>query len=583
MTTASAPKLIGQALLEKGLITQDQLNYLLESQVQRNERLGETAVSLGLIKETAFAQFLAAFLDLPYVSLESEEEVDPSVIDMIPEQLARRYTMVVIGRKADALTVALADPLDVRAVDAVRLETKCRVNKTVSSREMILRAIDRSYHAPDRLAKSMDHLIKGEEVAALDQAVSIHEGREANALLEQLKHEASDAPVVQFVNLLLMRAIQERASDIHIEPEENAVSVRLRVDGKLREVAAPPKHMFRAIITRIKLLGTLDIAERRLPQDGRFNFKVFEKTIDVRLSSLPTAHGEKLVLRILDRGSLILDMQGLGFDQDTMKTFERVLHLPYGLAILTGPTGSGKTTTLYAALNSIKDPTKNIVTVEDPVEYRLSKINQVQMKAGIGLTFASALRSILRQDPDIIMVGEIRDRETAEICIRAALTGHLVLSTLHTNDAVSAISRLTDIGIESYLLTAALTLVMAQRLVRRTCEECAGPWEPPRELVQKLMRFNNSPKAWNFQRGKGCVRCGGSGYFGRVAIYEQFSISEKIKSLITKGGSAHELKLRAQEEGLRTLLQSALNKVAEGVTTVDEAFSVCATQTEMVE
>ena len=573
-------QLIGQALVEGGLLSEKQLTQLLQARPKQTQRLGEAALSLGLLGEADLARFLASYFQLPFVELSDDEELDLAAVELVPEALARRYGLIVTCKEGATLTVAMADPLDVRAIDAVRLETSCRIRKTVSSRSAILRAIDRSYHASSRLARSMDQLVAGE---ATQEASAPYAG-EASADLDQLRHEASDAPVVQFVNLLLMRAIQERASDIHLEPEEHSVTARLRVDGLLREVTAPPKHMLQAITTRIKLLGNLDITERRLPQDGRFKFKVFDKTIDVRLSCLPTLFGEKLVLRILDRATLILEMQALGFEPKMLDTFNAILALPHGLVILTGPTGSGKTTTLYAALSRIKTPTKNIVTVEDPVEYQLSKINQVHTNPDIGLTFAAGLRSILRQDPDIIMVGEIRDRETAEICIRSALTGHLVLSTLHTNDAVSAISRLTDTGIEPYLLTASLSLVMAQRLVRRTCQDCAQPTKPPRELIQRLKKIaGGEVPSWTFLRGAGCKRCGNTGYYGRIAIYEQFVITDAIKALIAEEAKLHEIRQQAKRDGLQTLLQSALNKVRDGVTTLDEAFSVCATQSELFE
>ena len=579
-------RLIGEALADNGLLSPIQLQQALAAQPKHKQRLGELAVSLGFLKDAELAKFLSEFFSMPYVPLHDDEELDFAIVGLVPEALARRYQLIAIAREGDTLTIAMADPLDVRALDATRVETKCRIRKVVSSKTAILRAIDRSYHAAARIEQSMDHLLAGESTEADEEGAAVQLSTGSNAQVEQLKHEASDAPVVQFVNLLLMRAIQERASDIHIEPEEHTVSIRLRVDGLLREVTAPPKHMFRAITTRIKLLGNLDITERRLPQDGRFKFNVFDKTIDVRLSTLPTVYGEKLVLRILDRGTLILDMQQLGFEPKMLKTFQRVLQLPHGLVILTGPTGSGKTTTLYAALHTIKTPTKNIVTIEDPVEYQLAKINQVHTKASIGLTFAAGLRSILRQDPDIIMVGEIRDRETAEICIRSALTGHLVLSTLHTNDSVSAISRLTDMGIEPYLLTASMSLVMAQRLVRRICEDCSAPWDPPQELIERLkaMKGHGDGNAtWEFRRGAGCRRCGHSGYFGRIAVYEQFVISEPIKALIAEDAKTQDVERQAQREGQQTLLQSALNKVREGVTTLDEAFSICATQAETFE
>lgn len=577
-------KLIGQALLENRFLTQEQLDQTLALQTKQKQYVGEAAVALGFITEEKLARFLADFFQLPYVELVHNEEMDLSAVEMMPVTLARRYHFIVIKKCADVLTVAMADPLDVRAIDAVRLATNCRIERVVASRSAILRAIERYYHAPSLLAKSMDHLVSVE--ANPDQRIRRESAAPADLHTEQLKHEASDAPVVQFVNLLLMRAVQERASDIHVEPEENSVTIRLRVDGQLREVTIPPRHMLQAIITRIKLLGNLDIAERRLPQDGRFKFKVFEKTIDVRLSCLPTIHGEKLVLRILDRGSMILDMEALGFEAEMLKNFRRVLQLPYGLVILTGPTGSGKTTSLYAALHSIRTPTKNIVTIEDPVEYQLDHINQVQTKAEIGLTFAAGLRSILRQDPDIIMVGEMRDRETADICIRSSLTGHLVLSTLHTNDAVSAISRLKDMGVEPYLLAATLSLVMAQRLVRRICPDCSTPWEPPVALLHRIGSNGNGRHkegTWNFCRGKGCGRCGQSGYRGRIAVYEQFLISDRIKNLIAEGVNLNSIRQQARQEGLQTLLESALNKVREGMTTLDEALSVCGTQAEIWE
>ncbi len=577
----SDTRLIGEALVEQKLLTQEQLNQILAVQLHYKQRVGEAAVRLGFLSERDFSKFLAEFFQLPHVDLTDWEEINLAVVELIPEPLARRYALIAIQQEDDLLTVAMADPLDVRAIDAVRLQTSCRIRRVVASTSIILQVIDRSYHASSRLAQSMDKLVEGE-------ALQDHEQRqyavEVSAQAEQLKLQASDAPVIQFVNLLLMRAIQERASDIHIEPEEQSAAVRLRVDGLLREVTAPSKNMLQPIVTRIKLLGNLDITERRLPQDGRFKFRVFDKTIDVRLSCLPTVYGEKLVLRILDRTNLILDLRALGFESKMLDVFNRILHLPHGLVILTGPTGSGKTTTLYAAINSIKTPTKNIVTIEDPVEYQLGKINQVHTKPGIGLTFAAGLRSILRQDPDIIMVGEIRDRETAEICIRSALTGHLVLSTLHTNDAVSAINRLVDMGIEPYLLTASLSLVMAQRLVRKVCTDCAYSRQPPQELFARVQKITgSSTSSRSFHVGKGCRRCGQSGYFGRIAIYEQFVITDTIKTLVAEGAKLHELRRAARRDGLQTLLQSALNKACEGVTTLDEAFSVCATQSEMLE
>ncbi len=572
---------IGQALVGQGLLNEEQLSQALTLQPKQKQHLGETAVSLGFLKEEELAKFLAHFFHLPYVELVNEEEIDLSAAELVSEPLARRYCLMALRKKGDSVVVAMADPQDIRAIDAVRLETKCRVYKVVASRAAILRTIDRCYHTALRISKSMDQLLA--EKTSPETGLQFQTSPEAEVQLEQLQHEASDAPVVQFVNLLLMRALQERASDIHVEPEEHSVTIRLRIDGQLREVAAPPKAMLQAVTTRIKLLGNLNIAERRLPQDGRFKFKFFDRTIDVRLSSLPTVYGEKIVLRLLDRGALILDMSSLGFEPKMLENFRQALQLPHGLLILTGPTGSGKTTTLYAALNAIKTPTKNIVTIEDPVEYQLTKINQVHTRSDIGLTFAAGLRSILRQDPDVIMVGEIRDRETADICIRSSLTGHLVLSTLHTNDAVSAVSRLIDMGLEPYLLAATLTVVMAQRLVRKICMECNETYEPPQELLKRLEAVDPDAILWKFRRGRGCPRCGETGYFGRIAVYEQFVVTEKMKALMAEGASLQRLKRQAQEEGLQTLFQSALHKVRDGVTTLDEAFSICATQGEVLE
>lgn len=573
-------KLIGQALLQRRLLSPTQLEELLLTQAKQSIRLGEAAVKLGFVSEPDLAKFLAEFFNLPYIELGEEADLDLAAVELVPQTLARRYELIIIKKEQNIITVAMADPLDIRALDAVRFETKCRILKVVSTRSAILKSIQRFYHATSLLARSMDNLFEekeeGEEMAAAQPGERPDE-------LEQLKHEASDAPVVQFVSLLLMRAIQERASDIHIEAGEDSVTVRLRIDGQLREVSAPPKLMLQAVTTRVKLLGNLNIAERRLPQDGRFKFKAFDKTIDVRLSCLPTVYGEKLVLRILDRGSLILDMSSLGFEPRLLENFRRALGLPHGLIILTGPTGSGKTTTLYAALNAMKTPTKNIVTIEDPVEYQLSKINQVHTRPDIGLTFAAGLRSILRQDPDIIMVGEVRDRETAEICIRSSLTGHLVLSTLHTNDAVSAISRLIDMGIEPYLLSATLTLVMAQRLVRRICAECSMPWEPSQELLSRLKSFDGSGASWKFRRGKGCARCGQTGYLGRIAVYEQFLITDRIKQLVAENAGLTRIGEQARQDGFESLLDAALSKVREGVTTLDEALSICSTQGDIFE
>ena len=570
--------LFGEALLDQGLISEEQLKKLLE-QPESSQRLGELAVSRGFLSEKNLAKFLADHFRLPYFDLTNDEEIDLAAVELIPENMARRHSVLVVKKEGEVVVVVLADPLDIRALDAVRFETGCRIRKAVGDRTAILQAIDRFYHAPSRVIKSMNLLLAGENLIQHKP----HTAEDSASPIDQLTFEVSNVPVIQFVNLLLMRAIQERASDIHLEPDEQGVTVRFRVDGHLRGTSAPPKQMYPAICIRIKLLSNMDIAERRLPQDGRFRFNAFEKNIDIRVSCLPTVHGEKIVMRILDRSTLVLDMQGLGFESRMLNVFQRTLKLPHGLIIVTGPTGSGKTTSMYSALNFIKSPNKNIVTIEDPVEYQLPNINQVHTKSEIGLTFAAGLRSILRQDPDVIMVGEIRDRETAEICIRAALTGHLVLSTLHTNDAVSAISRLTDMGIEPYLLSATLNLLMSQRLVRRICEDCAERWHPPAELLERLEKSANMKSLGrNFRRGRGCPSCTGTGYRGRVAVYEQFLITEQIRTYIAEETSLNIIRETAKKEGLATLFQSALKKAGEGITALDEVFSICTTQGEVL-
>jgi type IV pilus assembly protein PilB len=393
---------------------------------------------------------------------------------------------------------------------------------------------------------------------------------EEQAAEEEL--EASDAPVIQLVNLIVHDAIRMRASDIHVEPYEKELRLRYRIDGVLHEMKAPPKKFQNAIISRIKIMSDLDIAERRLPQDGRFKITLNGRGIDFRVSSCPTVFGEKIVIRILDRGNLMLNLGDLGMDPEVLAGFEREIRAPWGMILVTGPTGSGKSTTLYSALNTINDPRKNIMTIEDPVEYQLHGINQVQVHPDIGLTFAEGLRSFLRQDPDIIMVGEIRDKETAEVAVKAALTGHLVLSTLHTNDAPSSINRLTNMGVEAFLVTASVNLIVAQRLVRRICENCKQSYEPPRELLNTLRLEEGTM----FSRGTGCERCLNSGYRGRVALYELLHLSDNMRDKIIEGISSSQLKRIAIEEGMITLRRAGLQKVAQGVTTIDEVLGVTA-------
>jgi len=491
------------------------------------------------------------------------ETIDPAVIPIIPENMAKTFNLIAVARQDHKLTVAMADPWDVVAIDTLRAGTGFDIEPVIADREEILKAIDKYYGEDIDLEKSIQDLVKIED----------REQKEPEPDVEQLLVEADDAPVVRLVNLILLRALEERASDIHIEPREKEISVRIRVDGHLRPITPPPKSMQSAIISRVKILGNLDIAERRIPQDGRCRIKVKHKDVDIRISTLPTIHGEKVVMRLLDKSNLFLNIEDLGFDPRALRRFIRAIERPHGMLLVTGPTGSGKTTTLYSALNHINSPEKNIVTVENPVEYELEGINQVQARPEIGLTFAAALRSILRQDPDVVMIGEIRDLETAKIAVQAAQTGHLVFSTLHTNDAVSSIDRLINIGVEPYLIASSLNMVIAQRLVRRVCERCKRLCSLPEELLYHLGEKVVSCDKFKYYKGVGCEYCAGTGYRGRLAIYEIFEVDRRISELILSRASEGELRDEATRSGMVPLLENGLRKVEEGLTTVEEVLS----------
>ena len=560
---------LGAMLRDQGVITEEQLARALEEQQATGALLGETLVALGYLPEEALARTLAAQLGLPYFDLGEDYVLDPAEVRLVPEPIVRRFCAIPIKENGSpALTLVMGNPLDIEAVDTIRALTHLDIHKAVSTAESIVAVIDRCYRADAFIEKDLRDIIELEA-----------SGREDSSDLamdaDQLRVQANDAPVVRFVNLLLMQAVRDRASDIHFEPGENDVAVRLRVDGRLREMTPPPKRLYPAIVTRIKILSNMDIAERRLPLDGRFKFKLQDRVIDIRVSSLPEVHGEKLVLRVLDQTSLVVDMVDIGFEQSMMARFQRILQFPHGIILLTGPTGSGKTTTLYSALNYLKSAEKNIQTVEDPVEYLIPGINQMPISPNIGLDFARALRSILRQDPDIIMIGEIRDLETAEIAMRASLTGHLVLSTLHTNDATSAFSRLRDIGIEPYLIAATIKLVISQRLVRTICEDCRGPVEADPDELEVVKRTFPDAGDWTYQRGAGCLRCRHTGFLGRKGIFEFLEVSQRIQEMIHASLTDNELRKRAIGLGMEPLLSNGFRKVKKGMTTVDEVLSVC--------
>ena len=566
---------LGEILKEMGLIDESQLAAAVRKQRGTGRFLGEILVEERLVSEEDLACALARQLEIPYLTLGEEFRLDADEIHLVPEAVARRFCLIPTREDHQpVVTLVMADPLDLVAVDTVRSLTNLEVHKAVATRGAILAAIDRFYRADAHIEQDLHQLVEdqaGESVSGSAADRMAAEGADD----DQLRAQANDAPVVRFVNLLLMQAVRDRASDIHFEPGEKATTIRFRVDGSLREVTPPPRGLYPAIVTRVKILSRMDIAEKRLPLDGRFKFNVEGRIVDVRVSSLPEVHGEKLVLRLLDRGSLLVDLAGIGFEEGLRARFQRVLDAPHGIILLTGPTGSGKTTTLYSALTYLKSPEKNIQTVEDPVEYLIPGVNQMQILPRIGLDFAAALRAILRQDPDIIMIGEIRDLETAQIAIRASLTGHLVLSTLHTNDSPSAFARLKDIGVEPYLTAATVLLVISQRLVRLICPHCAVDQEPAPELVRLARSSDPSPGEWHFRAGRGCAECGHTGFRGRTAILEFLEVTDPLREMIQGGASEASLRRRALELGMETLWVNGLGKARRGISTLGEVLSVC--------
>lgn len=560
----------GSILLRTGKISRDQLEQALEEQEKTQPRypLGELLVKLGFISNETVAETLAEQLNISFFDLSEEFQLGREEIRLVPESIARKFCIIPIKREKSALTIAMKDPLDLEAVNTIRTIVKLEIYKAISTEEKIVAAIDKLYKEEAYIEKSFQDIVDLEtEKGNGDKTEEVD--------TEQLRVLANDAPVVRLVNLMLMQAIRDRASDLHLEPSEREVSVRLRVDGALKNIMPVSKTLYPAIVTRIKILAGMDITERRLPQDGRFKFKSSTLTIDVRVSSLPLAGGEKLVLRILNREGLILDFKDIGFESHMLKRFQAILQQPHGIILLTGPTGSGKTTALYCALNFLKSPEVNIQTVEDPIEYLIDGINQMQIKPRIDLTFSNALRSILRQDPDIIMIGEIRDLDTAQIAMRASLTGHLVLSTLHTNDAPSAFSRLHDIGVERYLIAATINLVISQRLVRRICEFCKEEVRPPANEIKLVSAVYPGASKWTYYQGKGCKKCFSTGYRGRTGIFEFLEVTDPIKDMILEGAGDNVLRSKATELGMVTLIKSGFDKVRQGITTIDEVLSVC--------
>ena len=560
---------IGELLIKEGLLTQDHLNKAILFQKKEGGRLGEVLLKLSLVKEGDLAAVLAKQLNIPYASPESQllkPKPEQELEKLIPKDFAIKNLVLPLSKNLNSLTCAIFDPLDITLLDNLKKLANCEINPVIATRSNILEAIEKFYGESSELLKNAVTESYG---ASENVGIKVEGEGDTSLSLDRLVAMAEDAPVVKLVDLILRQAIVERASDIHIEPGRSAIRLRYRIDGRLYDIPPPAKHMQLAIISRIKILSKLDIAEKRLPQDGAYAVRMDERSIDLRVSVIPTIYGEKVVIRILDRSDVSLDIASLGLEQKHAEMFKKAINSAYGLVFLTGPTGSGKTTTLYVALNEIKNTNKNIITIEDPVEYRLEGVNQVQVKPDIGLSFASALRAFLRQDPDVMLVGEVRDLETAEICVRSALTGHLVLSTLHTNDAPSAIARLIDIGIEPYLLLPSLLLIVGQRLVRRLCPECKEAYEPSKE---ERAQFNL--QADLIYRPKGCSKCNNIGYKGRMPIVEMLGIDAKIRDLIGGKAEIHNLKKIAVAAGMETLLQNGIKKVDKGITSLDEVLSV---------
>ncbi len=568
---------IGELLLKERRITPEQLQEALNHQKSHGGKMGSTLVKLGFVRDDDITALLSRQYGVPSINL-SQFEIDPSVIKLVPADTAQKYQVVPLARAGATLTIAMTDPTNVFAMDDIKFMTGYNVEPVVASESAVQEALGKYYAAvrsgePSALEMASKAL---EEMPIIsDTDVQVLEDLEEISV-EALMRQGEEAPVIRLVNVLLMSAIQKGASDIHIEPYEKEYRVRYRIDGVLYNVMNPALKFRDAIASRLKILAKLDIAEKRLPQDGRikirYNDQGKSKEIDFRVSVLPTLFGEKIVMRLLDRDKLMLDMTRLGFEAESLAKFELNIQKPWGMVLVTGPTGSGKTNTLYSAMSRINTPETNIMTAEDPVEFNLPGINQVQIRETIGLTFAAALRAFLRQDPNIILVGEIRDFETAEIAVKAALTGHLVMSTLHTNDAPSTISRLMNMGIEPFLVASSVNLICAQRLVRRICANCKQPNPVPPAALAKVGFKPDEIAGVAPMHGTGCEKCNGTGYKGRVGLYEVMDVSDGLKELILVGASGLELRRKATEEGMLTLRQSGLRKIRDGVTTIEEVL-----------
>lgn len=557
---SDTPKRIGDLLLERGYVSADQIKTALSIQQKTGKKLGNILVDAGIINEEQLVDVISERLKIRKLNL-SSLVINPNVIAAIPVEVAKKYSVLPILKMGNTLTVAMVDPLDAIALDEIKYLTKCIIKRAVVGEKAIKEAIDQYYSVADSVRGLISH--DKEENAGRDETM---ESRGGDIL-------SADSTVVRLVNLILSRAVLDGASDIHLEPDETQLRIRYRINGVMREEAAPPKKLQAEIISRIKIAADLDVSEKRLPQDGRMAIVVDNRSVDLRISTLPTIHGEKIVIRILDKRHLRTGLPELGMVSPVLDRWRHHIRRPEGLILISGPTSSGKTSTLYASLQEINSVEKNIITVEDPVEYSLPIINQVQINEKSGLSFASALRSMLRQNPDIIMIGEIRDTETATIAVRASLTGHLVLSTIHTNDSIAAVTRLIDMGIELYLVASALEMVLAQRLVRTICPECREPANPPKALLERILPASSDPTP-TFYHGAGCMKCRGTGYAGMTALYELFEVTDSIRESILNRRTESALRAEAAQTGYRPLFETGLELALAGTTSLEEVLRV---------
>jgi type IV pilus assembly protein PilB len=570
MRSKSFGERIADVLIEEGLLLPNQLQEAVAIQKAEGGRLLKILTDRQFVTEQDMAFSMGRCLNTPPINL-AKLTVPEEVMSIVPREMAKANKLVPIARLDGKLFVAMADPTNVLAVDDLKRRIQLEIVPMIATERAVNDALS-GVHGAGNMSQVLRQV--SDEAAQSADSVEVQTAKREEIDLDRLAHDSEDAPVIKIVNLILAQAVKEKASDIHIEPFLNTLKLRYRIDGELIPAESPPKALQLAITSRIKILAGLNIAERRVPQDGRFRIRVLGKEIDLRISILPTAHGEKIVIRILDKASLSGSIDQMGMDADTLSKFKKAIDAPHGMILVTGPTGSGKTTTLYSVLHELNSPQYNIVTVEDPIEYEVAGINQVAVRADIGLDFASALRSILRQDPDIVMVGEIRDNETADIAVKAALTGHQVLSTLHTNDAAGAITRLDDMGIEPFLISSSILMTCAQRLVRRICTNCKEQFVPEPEMIERLALKDTAEAV--FYHGSGCDRCKGRGYLGRAALIEALPISEAVRRLVIKRASAAIIKNQAVTEGMKTLRSVGVEKALEGITTLEEVWRVTA-------